>query len=180
MVRGEAEGGERRSAQDGPWERPNLDGNVRRAVVATTLALAMTALALSVVLVADSAIFLQGGGGGHDATPGDVGFVHVEGGLEESAAVESAAQRSPPNAGTRAGHLEMSGGRRLLMLQTSMLVAGLGEGLFALIVLYLLLLFTVIPSPAPPWKHPHFSAFPLQAHEGGRGIRCLRAGMQCR
>lgn len=131
-----------------PRSRLNVGSKGRRAVVASTLALAMTAVALAVALVFSPGIFSGDDSDNRAGLPGVAGFF-----LLKSAGVGGLGEQAEHGAVLGAGHLEMSGGRHLLMLQTSMLIAGLGEGLFAIIILYLILLATVVfccPSPSLP------------------------------
>jgi hypothetical protein len=123
-------------------QRPRLRLSVgskgRRAVVASTLALAMTAVALAVTLVFSPDTFYG------DVVDDGAGQPGHAGNFLKSAGVSGFGDQGwHGEERLGAGHLEMSGGRRLLMLQTSMLVAGLGEGLFAIIILYLVLAATV-------------------------------------
>jgi hypothetical protein len=129
-------------------QRPRLRLSVgskgRRAVVASTLALAMTAVALAVTLVLSPDAFAG------DVVDDGAGQPGHAGNLLKSAGVIGSGDQDWHGEVLGAGHLEMSGGRRLLMLQTSMLVAGLGEGLFAIIILYLVLAATVGSAPRTP------------------------------
>lgn len=75
------------------------------------------------------------------ALSGDFGF-------EEEVKLLPATFRSGPRAGEPWGE-ESAGSRKLLMISTSLMVAGLGDGLFSLIVLYMILLLTVRTRPLP-------------------------------
>lgn len=94
------------------------------------------------------------------ALSGDFGF-------EEEVKLLPATFRSGPRAGEPWGE-ETVGSRKLLMISTSLMVAGLGDGLFSLIVLYMVLLFTVSRSLPKTMSfndsdHPAASVPPYQA-----------------
>jgi hypothetical protein len=63
-------------------------------------------------------------------------FAPIIGSREAGSAFEVAGGHSPQD-------IELQAGRRLLMLTTNLLVGGIGEGLMALIILYIVLVLSV-------------------------------------